>query len=63
MGKTFILIVTFSATTGLIGGARTERIASFDNYQSCVSAGQALYPDQHWECVPQDKLPQGNTSR
>jgi len=54
--KTFVLIVTFAATTDLIGGARTERIASFDDYQSCVSAGQTLYPDQHWECVPQDDL-------
>jgi len=60
--KTFVLIVTFSATTGLVGGGRTERIASFDDYQSCVSAGQTLYPDQHWECVPQDQ-PQGRTGR
>ena len=42
--KTFVLIVTFSATTGLIGGGRIERVASFDDYQSCVSAGQTLYP-------------------
>ena len=49
--KTFVLIVTFSATTGLIGGWRAERIAGFDDYQSCVSAGQTLYPDQHWECA------------
>ena len=49
--KTFVLIVTFAATTDLIGGARTERIASFDDYQACASAGRALYPQQHWECV------------
>ena len=30
--KTFVLIVTFAATTDLVGGARTERIASFDDY-------------------------------
>jgi hypothetical protein len=35
-------------TTGLIGSAHTERIASFDDYQNCVSAGQTLYPHQHW---------------
>jgi hypothetical protein len=29
--KTFVLIVTFGAATGLIGDARTERIASFDD--------------------------------
>ncbi len=40
----------------------TERIAGFDDYQSCVSAGQTLYPDQHWECVPQDHS-QGRTGR
>jgi hypothetical protein len=55
------MIVTFSATAGLIGGGRTERIASFDDYQSCVSVGQTLYPDQHWECVPHQ--PQGRTGR
>jgi hypothetical protein len=41
-----VLIVTFAATD-LIGGARTERIASFDDYQACVSAGRALYSQQH----------------
>ena len=41
--KTFLLIVTFSATTGLIGGGRTERIASFDDYQRPNAvAGSAL---------------------
>ena len=30
--KTFVLI----APTGLIGGGRTERSASFDDYQSCA---------------------------
>jgi len=59
--KTFVLIVTFAATTDLISEARTERIASFDDYQACVSAGRALYPQQHWECVPQNQLPQGST--
>jgi hypothetical protein len=49
--KTFVLIVTFAATTDLIGGARTERIASFDDYQACAAAGRALYSQQHWECV------------
>jgi hypothetical protein len=33
--------VTFAATGGT-GGVRTERIASFDDYQSCVSAGRAM---------------------
>ena len=61
--KTFVLIVTFAATTDLISDARTERIASFDDYQACVSAGRALYPQQHWECVPQNQLPQGSTGR
>jgi hypothetical protein len=56
--KTFVLIVTFAATTDLIGGAGTERIASFDDYQACVSAGQALYSQQHWECVPESRLPE-----
>ena len=50
--KTFVLIVTFAATTDLLGGARTERIASFDDYEACVLAGRTLYPRQHWECVP-----------
>ena len=36
--KTFALIVTFAATTDLIGGARTECIASFDDYQACGAA-------------------------
>ena len=55
--KTFVLIVTFAATTDLIGGARTERIASFDDYQACAAAGRALYSQQHWECVPENKRP------
>jgi hypothetical protein len=53
--KAFVLIVTFAATTDLIGGARTERIASFDDYQACVSAGRTLYPQQHWECVRENQ--------
>ncbi len=53
--KTFALIVTFAATTDLIGGARTECIASFDDYQACAAAGQALYSQQHWECVPENE--------
>ena len=60
--KTFVLIVTFAAA-GVTDGVRTERIASFDDYQSCVSAGRAMYPHQHWECVPQNQLPQGSTGR
>jgi hypothetical protein len=28
-----------------------------------VSAGQAMYPHQHWECVPLSQLPQPNTGR
>jgi hypothetical protein len=55
--KTFVLIVTFAATTDLISDARTERIASFDDYQACASAGRALYSQQHWECVPENRLP------
>ena len=55
--KTFVLIVTFAATTDLIGGARTERIASFDDYQACASAGRTLYSQQHWECVPENQHP------
>jgi hypothetical protein len=55
--KTFVLIVTFAAATDLIGSARTERIANFDDYQACVSAGQALYSQQRWECVPQNQHP------
>ena len=39
-------IVTFSATTGLTGGGRTERIAKVSTIIGAVSAGQALYPDQ-----------------
>ena len=53
--KTFVLIVTFAATTDLIGGARTERIASFDDYQACASAGRALHSQQRWECVPRTR--------
>ena len=60
--KTFVLIVTFAAA-GVTDGVRTERIASFDDYQSCVSAGRAMYPHQHWECVSQNQLPQGSTGR
>ena len=60
--KTFVLIVTFAATTDLTSGARTERIASFDDYQSCASAGRALYSQQHWECVPENQ-PQGSPGR
>ena len=37
------------------GGARTERIASFDDYQACASAGRTLYSQQHWECVRNPK--------
>ena len=55
--KTFVLIVAFAATTDLIGGARTERIASFDDYQACASAGRALYSEQHWESVPENQHP------
>jgi len=55
--KTFVLIVTFAATTDLLGGARTERIASFDDYEACVLAGRTLYPPQHWECVPTTSIP------
>ena len=57
--KIFVLIVTFAATTDLIGGARAERIASFDDYQACASAGRTLYSQQHWECVPENQ-PQGS---
>jgi hypothetical protein len=28
-----------------------------------VSAGRAMYPHQHWECLPQNQLPQGSTGR
>jgi hypothetical protein len=59
--KTFVSIVTFAAAG--VTGVRTERIASFDDYQSCVSAGRAMYPHQHWECVSQNQLPQGSTGR
>ena len=52
--KTFALIVTFAATTDLIG-ARTECIACFDDYQACAAAGQALYSQQHRECVPENE--------
>jgi hypothetical protein len=55
--KTFVLIVTFAATTDLIGGARTERIASFDDYQACALAGRTLYPQEHWECVRENQHP------
>jgi hypothetical protein len=55
--KTFVLLVTFAASTDLIGEARTERIASFDDYQACVLAGRTLYPHQHWECVPENQHP------
>jgi hypothetical protein len=54
--------VTF-ATTGGTDGVRTERIASFDDYQSCASAGRAMYPHQHWKFVQQSLLPQGNIGR
>jgi hypothetical protein len=47
--KTFVLIVIFTAD--LTGGARTERIASFDDYHSCVLAAQVLCAAQHWKCV------------
>ena len=51
--------MTFAATTDLIGGARTERIASFDDYQACALAGRTLYSQQHWECVrrPENQHP------
>ena len=51
------LIVTFAATTDLIGDARTERIGSFDDYQACALAGRTLYSQQHWECVPENQHP------
>ena len=35
------------AAAGVTDAVRTERIASFDDYQSCVSAGRAMYPHQH----------------
>jgi hypothetical protein len=60
--ETFVLIVTFAATC-VTGDAHTERIASFDDYQACVSAGQAMYPHQHWECLPLSQLPQPNAGR
>jgi hypothetical protein len=53
--KAFVLIVTFAAA-GATEGDRTERIASFDDYQACVSAARALYSRQHWECVPANQL-------
>jgi len=52
--KTFVLIVTFAATTDLIGGARAERIASFDDYQACALAGRTLYPQQRENQHPKD---------
>ena len=55
--KTFVLIVTFTASTDLIGGARTERISSFDDYQACALAGRTLYSQQHWECEPENQHP------
>ena len=55
--KTFVLIVTFAASTDLIGGERTERIGSFDDYQACALAGRTLYSQQHWECVPENQHP------
>jgi len=51
--KTFVLIVIFAAD--LTGGARTERIASFDDYHSCVLAAQVLYAAQHWKCVAENQ--------
>jgi hypothetical protein len=60
--KTFVLLVTFAASTDLIGEARTQRIASFDDYQACVLAGRTLYPHQHWECVPENQ-PHENPGR
>jgi hypothetical protein len=60
--KTFVLLVTFAASTDLISEARTERIASFDDYQACVLAGRTLYPQQHWECVPENQ-PHENPGR
>jgi len=44
--KTFVLIVIFTAD--LTGGARTERIASFD-------AARVLYAAQHWKCVAENQ--------
>jgi hypothetical protein len=51
---TFVLIVTF-AVAGVTEGVRTERIATFDSYQSCVAAGHAMYPRLKYECVPESR--------
>jgi hypothetical protein len=57
--KAFVLIVTFAAADPTEGG-RTESIASFDDYQACVSAARRLYSREHWQCVPAE---QGNPGR
>jgi hypothetical protein len=61
--KTFVLIVTFAATTDHIGVSRTERIASFDDYRACALAGRTLYSQQHWECVPENQHPKEAPAR
>ena len=60
--KAFVLIVTFAAAGGA-GDEHTERIANFDDYQACASAGRSLYPREHWECVPANQPPQAGTNR
>jgi hypothetical protein len=56
--KAFVLIVTFAATDPT-DATRTERIASFDDYQACVSAARTLYSRQHWECAPAEQGSRG----
>jgi hypothetical protein len=60
--KAFVLIVTFAAAGGA-ADEHTERIANFDDYQACASAGRSLYPREHWECVPANQPPQAGTNR
>jgi hypothetical protein len=60
--KAFVLIVTF-ATAGVASDEHTERIASFDDFQSCAAAGRSMYATQHWECVSADQPAKEGTKR
>jgi hypothetical protein len=54
--KTFVLIVTFAATTDLIGGVPGAS-AVLTIIRLVALAGRTLYSQQHWECVPENQHP------
>jgi hypothetical protein len=53
--KTFVLIVTFAATTDLIGVPSASAVLTI--IRLVALAGRTLYTQQHCECVPENQHP------